>query len=131
VPALVVSPLSAADRAFDAGSYDEAARGYDDYLHANPDGIQRDHALFRFGLCLALRPGPATDWTRAAAAFKELVDQHPKSQFMQPASLILSLRSELDQAAADIKQRDLRNKQLSTELDRLKKIDAERGERRK
>jgi TolA-binding protein len=122
----VVSPLNAADRAFDAGSYDEAARGYDDYLHANPEGSQRDHALFYFGLCLALRTGPSTDWTRAAAAFKELVDQHPKSPFMQPASVILSLRSELDQVSADTKQRDLRIKQLSTELDRLKKVDERR-----
>jgi outer membrane protein assembly factor BamD (BamD/ComL family) len=121
-----VSPLSAPDRAFAAGNYDEAARGYDDYLHTYEAGNQRDQALYYFGLSLALRPGPTTDWTRVAAAFKELVDQHPDSQFRQPASVILSLRSELDQAAVETKQRDLRIKLLSTELDRLKKIDAGR-----
>jgi outer membrane protein assembly factor BamD (BamD/ComL family) len=119
-----VSPLNGADHAFFAGSYDEAARGYDDYLHANATGNQRDHALYYFGLSLALRAAP--DWTRAAAEFKELIDQHPRSPFKQPASVILSLRSELDQMSADSNQRDLRIKALTTELDRLKKIDAAR-----
>jgi len=45
------------------------------------------------------------------------------------ANLILSLRAEIDQVAADSKQRDLRIKQLTTELDRLKKIDADRRKR--
>ena len=86
-----MSPLASADRAFAAGSYDEASRGYDDYLHANAAGSLRDQALFYFGLSLVLRPTP--DWTRAAAEFKELVDHHPKSLFKQPATVILSLRS--------------------------------------
>jgi hypothetical protein len=124
-PPPLVSPLNAADRAFAAGNYDEAARGYDDYLQANPAGALRDQALFFMGLSLVSRPATA-DWTGATAKFKELVDQQPGSAFRQPASLILSLRSDLDQLTAESKQRDLRIKQLSTELDRLKKIDAER-----
>ena len=123
-PAPPVSPLASPDRAFAAGSYDEAARGYDDYLHANAAGSLRDHALFYFGLSLVSRPAP--DWSRATAEFKELVDQHPGSPYKQPATVILSLRSELDQSSADINQRDMRIKQLTTELDRLKKIDAAR-----
>jgi hypothetical protein len=120
-----VSPLNGPDRAFAAGKYDEAARGYDDYLHANAAGTLRDQALFFMGLSLVSRPATA-DWSQATAKFKELVDQYPGSTFKQPASLILSLRSDLDQQTADSKQKDLRIKQLSTELDRLKKIDAER-----
>lgn len=125
-PAPAPSRLAAADRAFKAGSYDEAARAYDDYLRGNSAGAQRDHALFYSGLSNALRPAPATDWTRAAAAFKEVVDEHPDSPYKQPAALILSLHSELDQAMADNKQHDLKIKQLTTELDRLKRIDADR-----
>jgi hypothetical protein len=122
-----VSPLNAPDHAFTAGKYDEAARGYEDYLRANPAGAQRDQALFYFGLSLTVRPNPSPDfWTRATAAFKELVDQHSESPFRQPASLILSLHSDLDQLTADIKLRDQRIKQLSTELERLKKIDERR-----
>ena len=40
--------------------------------------------------------------------------------------LILSLYSEVGQANADMKVRDDRIKQISTELERLKKIDSER-----
>jgi outer membrane protein assembly factor BamD (BamD/ComL family) len=121
-----VSPLNGADRAFNAGNYDESARAYEDYLRANTAGTERDQALFKLGLSYALRPAATADWTRAEAAFKELVDAHPKSPLKPPAYLILSMRSELDQAAADGKQRDLKIKQLTTELDRLKKIDADR-----
>jgi hypothetical protein len=123
------SALDQADRAFASGSYDEAARGYDDYLHLPIPGNQRDQALFRLGLTYALRPGPAADWQRATATFKQLLDEFPNSPFKPPANLILSLHYELDQLNADSKQRDLRIKQLSAELDRLKKVDADRRKR--
>jgi hypothetical protein len=121
-----LSPLNRADRAFIAGNYDEAARGYEDYLSANTTGTLRDQALFYLGLSVVLRPAPPADWTRATEALKELVNKHPKSPFKDPASVILSLHSELDQLTADSKQRDARLKQLATELERLKRIDAER-----
>lgn len=121
-----VAPLSAADRAFNAGNYDESARAYEEYLRNNASGKERDQALFYLGLSYALRPAPAADWTKAGAAFKELVDAQPQSQLRLPANLILSMRAELDQSAADSKQRDQKIKQLTTELDRLKKIDADR-----
>ncbi|HLH32282.1 MAG TPA: hypothetical protein VKY31_13845 [Terriglobia bacterium] len=122
------SPLVAMDRAFAAGNYDDAARGYEEYLRANTKD-QRDHALFYLGLCYALRPSGTTDWTRPSSVLKELVDQYPNSPYRAPAGLILSLHSDLEQLSADSKQRDLRIKQLTTELDRLKKIDADRRKR--
>jgi hypothetical protein len=122
----LVPALDQADRAFASGNYDEAAREYDDYLHLTSSGSQRDHALFHLGLTYALRPAPSVDWSRAAAAFKQLTDEFPNSPFKAPANLILSLHSEVDQLNTDSKQRDQRIKQLTTELDRLKKIDADR-----
>jgi hypothetical protein len=80
-------------------------------------------------LTYALRPAPGTDWPHAIATLKQLVEEYPDSAFKSQANLILSLRAELDQVAADSKQRDLRIKQLTTELDRLKKIDADRRKR--
>jgi Tetratricopeptide repeat len=128
-PAVAVSPLDQPDRAFASGNYDEAARGYEDYLRATTSGGQRDDALFHLALTYALRPAPGTDWPRAIATLKQLVEEYPDSAFKSQANLILSLRAELDQVAADSKQRDLRIKQLTTELDRLKKIDADRRRR--
>ncbi len=121
--------LDDADRAFAAGTYDDAARSYETYLRTNPTGKLRDQALFFLGLSYVLRPAPAADWQRASMYLKELVDNYPNSPLRSPASLVLSLHSELDQMTADSKQRDLRIKQLSTELDRLKKIDADRRKR--
>src|SRR5215831_7090084 len=69
-PKPAVSPLNEADRAFNSGNYDESARRYEDYLRVNTDGNLRDQAMFYRGMSYALRPGPAADWTRAAASFK-------------------------------------------------------------
>lgn len=128
-PAPAVAPLDQADRAFLSGDYEDAVRRYEDYLKATPTGGQRDQALFRAALIYAMRPAPATDWNRAAATLKQLIDEFPRSPLKTPATLILSLRTELDQAGADAKQRDQKIKQLTTELDRLKKIDADRRKR--
>lgn len=128
-PAPAPSPLEQADKAFVAGSYDDAARGYENYLRTSPTGTERDQALFHLGLSYAFRPNAATDWWRVTATFKQLIDEYPQSPFKAPANLILSLRAELDQVNADAKQRDQKIKQLTTELDRLKKIDADRRKR--
>ena len=126
-PSPAALALDDAERAFSAGSYDEASRSYENYLRLNPAGGARDQALFRLGLAYALRP--AADWPRASGAFRQLIEGFPDSPYRQPASLILSLRSELDQSNASAQQRDQRIRQLTAELDQLKKIDAERRKR--
>src|SRR5262249_24510372 len=113
-PAATVSPLDQADRAFASGNYDEAPRGYENYPRETTSSGQRDDALFHLALTYALRPAPATDWPRAIATLKQLVEEYPDSAFKSQANLILSLRAELDQVATDSKQRDLRIKQLTT-----------------
>jgi hypothetical protein len=127
---LVVPPLRDADRAFNAGNYDEAAHLYEDYLRANSTGILRDQALFNLATSLALRAPTATDWAKVTARLKELVDEYPESPLKPPAAMILSLRSEIDQLNADSKQQNQLIKQLKLDLDRLKKIDADRPKRR-
>jgi hypothetical protein len=125
-------PLEDASRAFAAGNYDDAARGYENYLRVTPSGGSRDDALFHLGIIYALRRPPAAEpnnWKAASALFRQLLDEYPHSPFRAPANLILSLRAELDNGAADARQREQKIKQLTTELDRLKKIDAERRRR--
>jgi outer membrane protein assembly factor BamD (BamD/ComL family) len=120
-----------ANRAFVAGNYEEAGRAYENFLRTGPaqENARRHEALFYLALTFALRPAPATDWQRAVTIFKQLVDEYPDSSFRVQANLILALRSEVDQAAGEVRQRDQRLKQLTTELDRLKKIDADRRKR--
>ena len=126
-PSPAASALDEGDRAFTAGRYDDAARAYENYLRLSADTGRREQALFQLGLAYALRP--AADWQRAASAFRQIVEGFPNSPLKAPASLILSLHTELDQLALNTQQRDLRIKQLTTELDRLKRIDADRRKR--
>ncbi len=126
LPPASIAALEQADRDFSAGNYLEAAHEYDNYLRLAPSGGQRDQALFRLGLTYALRATPGPDWLHATAALRQLVQEYPNSPLKPPANLILSLHSELDQIATNTKQRDERIRQLTTELDRLKKIDSDR-----
>jgi len=120
VPATpVLNPLDEADGAFNAGNYVDAAHRYEKYLQTG--GERRDEALYRMALSLALTPGNV-DWARVTTPLKQLVDQYPESPFKPPATLILSL-------TADAQKRDQRIKQLTTELDKLKQIDADRRKR--
>ena len=125
-PAPIPPPpsLDAANRALVLANYDEAAREYEAYLQLTPPSAQRDEALFRLGLTYALR----ADWVKATAALKQLTD-NPNSSLNGPANLILSLHADLTQSKTDVQQRDQRIKQLNTELERLKRIDADRGKR--
>jgi hypothetical protein len=124
-PAVVA--LDDANRSFIVGSYDEAARGYENYLKLDASGPRRDEALFHLALSFVLRP--SADWPRASSIFRQIMEDFPNSPFKAPAGLILSLHADLDQVNASAQQRDLRIRQLTTELDRLKKIDADRRKR--
>jgi len=118
----VVNPLEQADNAFNAGSYVEAARGYEAYLQRYLNGDRRDQALFRLALTMVVSTNPVPDWTKMTALLKQLVDQYPQSPLKGAAMAILSL-------ATDTQKRELRIKQLNTELERLKQIDADRKKR--
>jgi tetratricopeptide (TPR) repeat protein len=122
-PSLVA--LGEADRAFAAKDYDDACRAYEDYLRLAPANEPQDQVLFRLGMAYTLRKAGA-DWPRAQGIWKRLIAEYPNSVLKPPVELILTLYSEVSQVNADVKLRDDRIRQLSTELDRLKKIDSER-----
>jgi len=116
-----------ADRAFTAGSYDEAIQAYESALLLAPSGERRDEALFRLGVCYVLRSNSNSDWQRARTTLQQLINDYPNSSLKPPALVILSLRSRADELSGNIKAREQAMKQLSIELEKLKQIDAERG----
>jgi hypothetical protein len=145
-PALPPTPaallLDKAKRAFAEGRYDLAADTYADYINTSPKGeAGRQQALFNWGLSYVLQASP--DWLSAATAFKKLGEEFPTSPLKTAASLIQSLHSKtqslqvdnqslqsaLDQITADSKKSESKIKQLSNELERLKRIDSERRKR--
>ena len=127
-----VMALDEGDRAFTASLYDDASLAYEEYLRLTPAEAQSDQVLFRLGVSYALRKTNPNS-QRAITLWKRLITDYPDSPAKAPAELIVTLYSELGQINsdmktrdADIKARDDRIRQLSTELDRLKKIDADR-----
>jgi hypothetical protein len=87
-----------------------------------------DEALFHLGLMYAVE-GPGRDWQRATAYLKQVVAEFPQSPLRRAAELVLNLHNETTQLTADAEKRELRIRQLTTELERLKQIDAERRRR--
>jgi hypothetical protein len=117
-----------ADRAFIAGSYDEAILSYESALLLAPSGERRDEALFRLGICYVLRNNSSSsDWQRARTTLQQLINDYPNSSLKPPALVILTLRTRADELSGNIKAREQAMKQLSIELEKLKQIDAERG----
>ena len=72
-------------------------------------------------------PGdPRLDWQRAGNYFNQVVNEFPASPLKPAAQLILTLKSETVQLAAESDARNQRIRQLNTELERLIRIDSER-----
>jgi hypothetical protein len=116
-----------AELSFVTGDYVAAIEEYEDYLQFIPNGERIDQVLLHVGMAYVLRTKPPANWKQATASLKRLVTEHPDSPLRPTANLILSLRSNADQLAKDAKARNEAMQQLNTELERLKKIDANRG----
>jgi len=124
-----VNLFEQAELAFVMGDYVAAIQGYENYLHLVPAGDHVDQALFHIGMAYVFQTQPPPNWKQATTSLRQLIDEHPESPLSPTASLILSLRSDADQLASDVKARNQAMQQLKTQLERLKKIDADRVRR--
>jgi TolA-binding protein len=124
----VVSPLAEANRIFNSGNYPEAIKAYESYLQWQPTGDYRDEALFHLSIAFAM-PSTSTDQGKSITVLKQLIEQYPDSPYRTYATVILALQSELLQLNADAQKRERLLKQLSTEIDKFKQIDADRRRR--
>jgi TolA-binding protein len=125
----VVSPLEEANQIFNAGNYPEAIKAYENYLQRQPSGEYRDEALFNLAQAYAMPGTGSTDQNKSIAVLKQLIEQYPASPHRIRATLLLSLQSELLQLTADAQKRERLVKQLTTEIDKVKQIDADRRKR--
>ena len=124
-PASAVA-LDNATTEFARADYTQAARDFQQYLNLVPSGGQRDQALFHLGLIYSMPGDPRLDWQRAGNYFNQVVNEFPSSPLKPAAQLILVLKSETVQLAAESETRNQRIKQLNTELERLIRIDSQR-----
>jgi TolA-binding protein len=118
--------LDNATAEFARADYAAAARDFQQYLNLVPSGGKRDQALFHLGLIYSQPGDPRIDWQRAGNYFNQVVNEFPSSPLKPAAQLILTLKSETVQLAAESETRNQRIKQLNTELERLIRIDSER-----
>jgi tetratricopeptide (TPR) repeat protein len=125
IPPSPPSLFEQAELAFASGNYPEAIQTYEALSAAE----QSDQALFHLGIAYILNDKGTANWGRAKANLERLVEEYPDSSLTPTAGLILSLRSRADHLARDTKTRDDAIQQLRSELERLKRIDADRRKR--
>ena len=126
VPPASATALNNATTAFARADYTQAARDFQQYLNLTPSGGQRDQALFHLGLIYSMPGDSRLDWQRAGNYFNQVANEFPSSPLKPAAQLILVLKSETVQLAAESETRNQRIRQLNTELERLIRIDSER-----
>jgi len=111
--------LQQGDRYFDAGDYPAAITAYLAYLRQNPASAERERALFRLGLSLALPANPKSDSAQAIAYWNELASSFPKSPLRPEAELLAQLEEQIQQLQLDIDQREQQKEALSQQLQQL------------
>ena len=135
-PAPVPAALVIADEAFDQGDYTRAAHSYDTFLDSHIVREDMDRILFRSAVSDSLIEAGAQQ-EKSSEVLNRLAREFPQSPYTPPARMILSLRSDLAKLQGDYvklqtdkdgMQKALNDKvkQLSDELDSIKKIDLNR-----
>jgi len=125
----VLSPLAEANQIFLAGNCTEAIKAYEAYLQRQPSGDYRDEALFNLAQSYAMPGNGCTDQNKSITVLRQLIEQYPASPYKIQATLLQSLQSELLQLTADAQKRERLVKELTTVIDKVKQIDADRRKR--
>jgi hypothetical protein len=111
---------------FKAGHYEKAAQLFEDYLGAGSNSENRDLALFHLFLSRTLMGNAGRNPRRAEDALKRLASEFPKSPYKDSAELVLGLQAQIESLKLNIKENEIKIKQLSEELQKLKEIDMQR-----
>ena len=122
VPAIYQS----AEVDFDNARYVLAARSYETYLRDYPSRNNDDRILFRLGLCYSLADNSAAGLRKARDRFERLIALYPNSPYKPQAKVIMALQDQIEQKAAELQNNEERIRQLTEELNKLKKIDMQR-----
>ena len=114
------SSLERGDQSFETGDYPKAVKEYLDYLREEPSGTQRDLALYRIGLAMALPANPSHDAGQAIVYLDQLAQEYPKSAFRPEAELIAALERDAQALHAQIEQREQELSTMNQQVEGLK-----------
>ena len=128
IPSLTPSPsyFDIGEKYFADHDYAKAAQAYEAYLSKDSTSPNRDVALFRLALSHALPEGRSRDLPQAMKLLAQFLDRFPQSPLRPQAELLLGLQRDVDRLRADVGKRDERIRDLSAELEELKKIDMQK-----
>ncbi len=125
---------------FESGDYARAVEAYEKFLTGNTVDKNQDRALFHLAISYALPGTPPHDIQKGMTVLKQLVTLFPESPLKPQAQFVLDLQGEIEKLRTDgkekeerikdrnerIREQDERIKRLTSELEKLKKIDMER-----
>lgn len=114
-----------AEKYFDSADYANAVRAYNTYLQRDPAAGNRDYVLFRLALAYAFPESQVRNMPRAIQLLQQVV-RLPESRYKAQARLLLRLQEGVDKLKSDVSKKDERIKELTEELEKLKKIDMDR-----
>jgi hypothetical protein len=123
---VVLTTLDLGIHSFKAGEYEKAIQLFEDYLGAGSNSENRDLALFHIFLSYTLMGNSSRNSRRAEDALKRLGGEFPKSPYRASAELVLGLQAQIESLKLNIKENEIKIKQLSEELQKLKEIDMQR-----
>lgn len=111
---------------FENARYVLAARGYERYLRDYPSRGNEDRVLFHLGISYALADSSLAGMRKAKSRLERLLMLYPDSPYRPQARVILDLQSQIEQRILELQSNEDRIRQLTEELNKLKKIDMER-----
>ena len=123
-PPVLPAALAEAETAFESGDFVRAASSYESYLQSKPQAVDTDAILFRCAVAQSL------SGVRDAASnetFRQLIKDYSNSPYASSARRILDYRDKLAKSQqSELKTKDDKIRQLTDELDILKKADSGR-----
>jgi outer membrane protein assembly factor BamD (BamD/ComL family) len=125
-PPVLPATLAEAETAFSRGDFLRAASAYESFLQSKPQASGMDGILFRFAVSQSLCCEPARE-AASNDTFKQLIKEFGNSPYASSARRILNFRENAARSQqSELKTKDDKIRQLTDELDKLKKIDSER-----
>ena len=125
-PPVLPATLAEAEAAYNRGDFPRAATAYESYLQSKPQSPGTDGVLFRFAVSQSLSNASVRE-TASNETFKQLIKEYSTSPYAASAKRILDYRETLARTQqSELKKKDDSIRQLTDELNQIKKVDSER-----
>jgi outer membrane protein assembly factor BamD (BamD/ComL family) len=125
-PPVLPAALAEAESAYNSGDFPRAASAYGSYLQSKPQWAGMDAILFRYAVSQSLGNVSVKE-TASTETFKQLIKEYGDSPYAASAQRILEFRDNLARTQqSELKARDEKIRQLTDELEQLKKVDSGR-----